>query len=138
MRPFSSDSGNQDVTVTKTLAPQARRNELLSYGDDRLYDYGQVAGDQLQPLAHPDNSSSDTTHVYSGDDHPVVVTDTGSHAFASADGDEIVVGDVSGDLSDEVAHELGELGSWIDGASFFLDSKHDLDAAWNANRLLLQ
>ena len=52
MRPFSSGSGNQDVTVTKTLAPQARRNEMLSYGDDRLYDHGRVEGDTQERPAH--------------------------------------------------------------------------------------
>jgi NADPH:quinone reductase-like Zn-dependent oxidoreductase len=77
--------------------------------------------------------------VYSGDDHPIVVTDTGSHhAFATQHGDEVVVGEMDEDMSEEISQELGELGSWLQGATFFLDSEHDINAAWEANQMHLQ
>jgi len=40
------------------------------------------------------------------------------------------------DIEDEISEELGVLGSW--GAAFFLDSKHDIGAAWESNRTLLE
>jgi len=120
--PPMMQSGNPDVTVTRTLAPKSRPNQLTTYGDAESFEHGRVHGDMLERPAHTDVDLRHTNQVYAGDDHPVVVTDTGSHAFAVQHGDEIVVGDEDGEgLSDQLSHELGELGSWFHGASFFND-----------------
>ena len=79
----------------------------------------------------------DTHHTYAGDEHPVIVSGTDPHAFVAHQGDEYIVADSShAGIGDEIVHELGMLSDWMQGHGYFLDSKHDLDAARLSNSFL--
>ena len=113
---------NPDVTVTKTLAPAAKKNQLRSYGDSEAYEHGRVSKDTYHK--HDGHSSS----------HPVIVTTDSDEHFVDQHGDSYVVGDsgfggIGGELLDDVSH-------WFGGHPIFLDSKNDLDAAREANKYL--
>jgi hypothetical protein len=56
MLPLQSEQSSPDVTVTKTLAPKARRNDLTSYGDEEVYDFGGILADVPQHEAHEDTN----------------------------------------------------------------------------------
>ena len=114
MSPTPSDS--PDITVTKRLTPQRRPNSL-----------SEIA----QNVESAVNKILPTVHSYEGEDHPTMVTDTNPADDASSEfGDKIITIDEDDDLNSQ---ELE--GDW--GKVMFLDSKHDLSAAWESNRMFL-